>query len=250
MIVSILLLAFASTLVAGDHSDHGLVSSSQQAKIKTLYNTIVNNTEYYAGVRPYGVNGTDSTFIYFSLYDVNILHVDESKGLFTFQGYTKKKWIDSRLAYNDTSVSYIPIKDCKSLWYPDLFFVNGVETSTFPVNVHTTPKTFRIYPNGKVFASYRITQTIHCPAFFKTGVKEVVCPVQIQSYGFFDDEITVQYPTTGEGVTAAKNVVLPKFTFGGVTAKPTCDTGVKLRSDIYPGHTHSCIQADFKFTRV
>jgi len=244
MYKSLIFLTLVTVAAAGYH---GTVNSMQQGKVKSLYETIVNK-DYYPNLRPYGVNGTDATFITLQLKDVNILHVDESKGLFTFQTYARKSWIDPRLAYNDTSIPYIPIKDCKSLWAPDLFFLNGVETSTFPFSVHIA-KTGRILPTGRVFYSFRLTQTIHCPALFKTGQKEVICPVRVGSYGYYSEEIQVDFKE-GKGVTTVKDVVLPKFTFGGVTTFPTCNEVTKLRSSDDETHKHSCVQADFKFTRA
>jgi len=249
--MQIVLVSFALLAVAAA-GHHGTVSSMQQVKVKELYDSITTK-EYNPNVRPYGVNGTDATFVYVQLRDVNIIHVDESKGVFTFQAYARKAWVDNRLAYNDSTVSYLPVRDCKSLWYPDLFFLNGIEVSTFPFGGHHKAATARIYSNGKVFYSFRLTQTIHCPALFKTGSKDVICPVRLGSYGHFTDEMEVFFKEgNGDGgVNAVKDVILPKFTFGGVTIKPACDEGTKLvRTEDAEGHKHSCIQADFKFTRA
>jgi len=247
MLKFVALLALA-TLAAGHHD--GTVHSMQQVKIQTLYDAVVNKA-YNPNVRPYGVNGTEATHVYVQLRDVNVIHVDESKGVFTFQAYARQTWVDTRLAYNDTGISYIPIRECKALWYPDVFFLNGIEVSTFPKNQHPLAKAYRFFPNGRVFSSFRLTQTIHCPALFKTGVKDVLCPVRIGSYGFFDDEVKVFFGFEGhEGVTIVKDNFLPKFNFGGVTTKPICDDVAKVRSADEEGHKHSCVQADFKFTRA
>lgn len=83
-----------------------------QVKVKELYDSIVTK-DYYPNLRPYGVNGTDATFVTVQLRDVKILNVDETKGLFTFQTYARKSWIDPRLAYNDTTVRYFNLQ---KLW--------------------------------------------------------------------------------------------------------------------------------------
>lgn len=244
---SIILLALVAVAAAGHH---GTVNSMQQVKVKELYDSIVTK-DYYPNLRPYGVNGTDATFVTVQLRDVKILNVDETKGLFTFQTYARKSWIDPRLAYNDTTVSYIPIRDCKSLWAPDIFFLDGVESSTFPLSAHQVPRTGRIFPSGRVFYSFRLTQTIHCPAIYTTGVKEITCPVRLGSYGFFTDEVQLAFKEGADytGVNVVKDVVIPKFTFGGVTTQQTCTTAATTRSADHD-HVHSCVQADFKFIRA
>lgn len=73
-------------------------------KVKQLYDSVVT-PEYNANVRPYGVNSTDYvTYVSVAVRDVNVINVDEERGLFTFQGYLRKEWVDPRLAYNDSSV--------------------------------------------------------------------------------------------------------------------------------------------------
>jgi hypothetical protein len=251
MIKSVSFLVLLGAAIAWAH--HETVNSLQQERIKTLYDTIVTKADYNANLRPYGVNGTDATYVYIQVRDVNIIHVDTSLGVFTFQAYFRKEWVDPRLAYNDTAVSYIPVKDCKSLWTPDLFFYNGIDVSKFPVNVHLVPKSGRIYPNGRVSKRVRVTQSIHCPALLKSGVKDVVCPVRVGSFGHFTDQLMVFYKdgvSTGVTTVNPKDVILPNFNFGGVTVLEKCEGLDKVRPSEVEGHIHSCVQADFKFTRV
>jgi len=218
------------------------VNSHQQVEVKRLMDSVIT-PEYFPNVRPYGVNGTDATLVTVQLHEINIIEVDEDKGRFTFQAYARKSWVDPRLAYNDTKVDYIPLKDCHSIWSPDLFFLNGIDTAT---SFHKSGKLARIYPNGRVFKSVRLTQTIFCPSFYnKDGTKEFICPVQIGSYGYYNDEIEVQFKEGG--VTSAKEVVIPDFTFGGVTHS-RCDTGAKKARTGHGDHVHACVQVEFKFT--
>jgi hypothetical protein len=225
---------------------HEKVSSHQQDKVKKLYDSVVT-PDYFPAVRPYGVNGTDATYVTVHLRDINVLNVIKEKGVFTFTSYIRKEWVDPRLAYNDTSVSYIPVRDCKKLWYPDVFFQNGVQVEEYPFpDYHVVPRTARIYPNGRVFSSAYFPQSVHCPAIFKTDVKEFTCALKVGSYGYFNDELVVML---GD-VNAVKDVYIPGFTFGGVTTVPCDNVKTKARIDEDETHFHSCVQVNFKFTRV
>jgi len=246
----ILLTLFALAGFASG-AEYKTVHSMQQVQVKTLYDSIVTK-DYNPNVRPVGVNGSYTTYVYTSLKDLNVLSVDPLQGVFTIQGYARKEWVDPRLAYNDTSIPFLPVRDCKSLWTPDLYFLQGLEVGSYPSNFHHPAKTFRIYPNGRVFFSFFLTQSIRCPALFKASKEQVTCPVRLESYGHFEDELRLMFGDQGgEGVSTVKEVVLPNFTFGGVTPFVTCDKEevAKVRTSEVGGRSHSCIQADFKFTK-
>jgi hypothetical protein len=224
---------------------HERVDSMQQARVKQLVDLIQGpETGYVPSVRPYGVNGTDATKVFVSLRDINVIDVDETKGRFTFQAYFRQEWVDTRLAYNDTKIDYIPIRECKNLWFPDLFFLNGVETSF----THKPTRLIKIYPDGRVFYSLRLTQTVTCPTVFNKEQTEFSCFTMLESYGFFSDEVQVDFQTEGvSAITPRQQVLPPRFTFQGVNSA-RCETR-KARSNDVDGHLHSCLQVDFKFVR-
>jgi hypothetical protein len=258
--VAILSVAFFANVLAGQQES---VNSYQQARIRTLYDSILTNQSYNINLRPYGVNGTDATYVYVQLRDVNVINVDPSLGVFTFTGYARREWVDPRLAYNDTGISYIPLsRDFRNIWIPDLYFYNGVETSTFPGSYHSFARSTRIYPNGRVFYSYRITQSIYCPALFAgynggVGVPgdAIVCPVRLGSYSYFSDELQVYYNGDGIYTVPTNEFYLPNYTFAGVTTYPTCTYGngasaaAVKNNNVNARHTgdedgfsHSCVQ--------
>jgi len=235
-------ILFALLGVAIAH--HGTINSNQQVAVKKIYEAVTGG-EYCPATRPFGVNGTDATYITLYMKDINVLHVNTEKGVFTFQTYFKKEWIDSRLAYNDSTVSYIPLKDCKKLWYPDLFAMNGVQTQEFPYpEFEFIPHNSKFYPNGRVESSAFGTKTIHCPQIFMKDVKEFTCSAKFGSFGYFTDEVEV---VLQEASAVKEASYMPGFTFGGVKTA-TCDKA-KARTD-EEGHSHACVQVDFKFTRA
>jgi len=250
----LLTLSVFSLIALAAAGHHGTVNSKQEVKVKEMYDSVVTK-DYYPTIRPYGVNGTDSTYVVMKVKDVKVIHVDDDKGLFTFQAYAIKSWVDSRLAYNDTSVSYIPLKECKAIWGPTLFSPQGIEVGDFPIS---SPKarSVRIFPNGRVKYCSTWIQTVRCNPIFKKDVKEFTCPFQILPFGHMEEEMTVMFYEKGEPVTTTKEEnFLPKYTYGGVTASKTCTPnpfenmfGAEKEKEDHD-HKVSCVQVDFKFTR-
>jgi len=232
---------------------HGTVNSKQQAKVKELYDSVVTK-DYNANLRPYGVNGSDSTYVVLKMREVDIVHVDDDKGLFTFQALVAKSWVDSRLAYNDTSVNFIPLRECKAIWGPSIFVPESIDSGEFPHSLHKT-RSVRILPNGRVKYCFNWIQTIRCSSILKKDVKEFTCPLRVLPFGHLEEEMTVMLYDKGEPVTTTKSeVVLPKYTFGGVTATKTCnpnpnDIFASEQKEKIGDHKISCVQFDFKFTR-
>jgi len=248
----LLTLSIFSLIALAAAGHHGTVNSLQEVKVKELYDSVVTKT-YNPNIRPYGVNGSDSTYVVMKVKDVKVIHVDEDKGLFTFHAYAVKSWVDSRLAYNDTGVSYIPLRECKAIWGPTLFSPQGIEVGDYPLSQHKA-RAVHIFPNGRVKYCSAWIQTVRCSAIYKKDVKEFTCPFQVLPFGYTEEEMKVMFYDKGEPVTTTtEEVFLPKYTYGGVTVAKTCNPNPI--EDMFAGdkkdheHKFSCVQVDFKFTR-
>lgn len=88
----------------------------------------------------------------------------------------RRLYTDSRLSFrNDTGLDYITVRDPNILWIPDSFFSNGL-------SVETHNRVARIYPNGEVFLSERVSVTFSCPMNLVNYPFDVqICPIQIGS---------------------------------------------------------------------
>jgi anionic glutamate receptor len=122
----------------------------------------------------------------------------------TTQMTIRQIWNDSRLAFKteDPSLEYVTLDKslAQMLWTPDLFF--NTETSAF---IHTImkPNSYkRIYPDGKVLWSNRITSTFSCPMNFRYfPFDKQMCKITLQSFSEtikdllidWDKEILVQF---------------------------------------------------------
>ena len=95
---------------------------------------------------------------------------------FTVQMTYRRVFTDSRLSFrNESGLDYITLRDPNVIWIPDSFFPNGV-------TMETHNQLARIYPNGEVYLSERVTVTLTCPMNLVNYPFDVqACPIKIAS---------------------------------------------------------------------
>ncbi|CAG05892.1 unnamed protein product, partial [Tetraodon nigroviridis] len=96
--------------------------------------------------------------------------------------FLRQKWNDPRLAYSkypDPSLDLDPSM-LDSIWKPDLFFAN--EKGANFHDVTTDNKLLRIFKNGNVLYSIRLTLILSCPMDLKNFPMDVqTCTMQLES---------------------------------------------------------------------
>ncbi|XP_006770806.2 PREDICTED: glycine receptor subunit alpha-3 [Myotis davidii] len=96
--------------------------------------------------------------------------------------FLRQKWNDPRLAYSeypDDSLDLDPSM-LDSIWKPDLFFANEKGANFHEVT--TDNKLLRIFKNGNVLYSIRLTLTLSCPMDLKNFPMDVqTCIMQLES---------------------------------------------------------------------
>ncbi|KAJ4944772.1 hypothetical protein JOQ06_013312 [Pogonophryne albipinna] len=101
--------------------------------------------------------------------------------------FLRQQWNDPRLAYAeypDDSLDLDPSM-LDSIWKPDLFFAN--EKGAHFHEVTTDNKLLRIFKNGNVLYSIRLTLTLSCPMDLKNFPMDVqTCIMQLESSLFPD----------------------------------------------------------------
>uniref|UniRef100_A0A1A8S096 Glycine receptor, alpha 3 n=1 Tax=Nothobranchius rachovii TaxID=451742 RepID=A0A1A8S096_9TELE len=97
--------------------------------------------------------------------------------------FLRQQWNDPRLAYAeypDDSLDLDPSM-LDSIWKPDLFFAN--EKGAHFHEVTTDNKLLRIFKNGNVLYSIRLTLTLSCPMDLKNFPMDVqTCIMQLESF--------------------------------------------------------------------
>lgn len=79
----------------------------------------------------------------------------------------RQSWVDDRLRFYDKhgQIEYLTLKDFSKIWTPDTFFKNEREGHFH--NLLSPNQLIRIYPDGTVLYSIRISLTLACPMDLK-----------------------------------------------------------------------------------
>ncbi|XP_013363976.1 PREDICTED: glycine receptor subunit alpha-4 isoform X2 [Chinchilla lanigera] len=99
--------------------------------------------------------------------------------------FLRQQWNDPRLAYQeypDDSLDLDPSM-LDSIWKPDLFFANEKGANFHEVT--TDNKLLRIFKNGNVLYSIRLTLILSCPMDLKNFPMDIqTCTMQLESWKF------------------------------------------------------------------
>ncbi|XP_028831578.1 glycine receptor subunit alpha-3 isoform X2 [Denticeps clupeoides] len=125
--------------------------------------------------------------------------------------FLRQQWNDPRLAYSeypDDSLDLDPSM-LDSIWKPDLFFAN--EKGAHFHEVTTDNKLLRIFKNGNVLYSIRLTLTLSCPMDLKNFPMDVqTCIMQLESFGYTMNDLIFEWQEKGP-VQVADGLTLPQF---------------------------------------
>ncbi|XP_066896130.1 glycine receptor subunit alpha-3 isoform X4 [Kogia breviceps] len=125
--------------------------------------------------------------------------------------FLRQKWNDPRLAYSeypDDSLDLDPSM-LDSIWKPDLFFANEKGANFHEVT--TDNKLLRIFKNGNVLYSIRLTLTLSCPMDLKNFPMDVqTCTMQMESFGYTMNDLIFEWQDEAP-VQVAEGLTLPQF---------------------------------------
>ncbi|XP_055332849.1 gamma-aminobutyric acid receptor subunit alpha-2-like [Paramacrobiotus metropolitanus] len=166
------------------------------------------------------VNGTAGpVYVRVNLLVRSISKVDDLNMEYSTQLTFREEWNDDRLAYDDGgSHEYLVLPDPDRIWKPDLFFQN--EKSAHLHNILVPNVFFRIYPNGDIMMSIRLSITLGCPMdlrFFP--MDRQVCEIRMASYGYTTRDIDFAWKTSSDPefypVQVAPDLSMPRFRLAG-----------------------------------
>uniref|UniRef100_A0A665VHW0 Glycine receptor, alpha 4b n=1 Tax=Echeneis naucrates TaxID=173247 RepID=A0A665VHW0_ECHNA len=125
--------------------------------------------------------------------------------------FLRQQWNDPRLAYKeypDDSLDLDPSM-LDSIWKPDLFFANEKGANFHEVT--TDNKLLRIFQNGNVLYSIRLTLTLSCPMDLKNfPMDSQMCTMQLESFGYTMNDLIFEWLDVG-AVQVADDLTLPQF---------------------------------------
>ncbi|KAK8748668.1 hypothetical protein OTU49_015930, partial [Cherax quadricarinatus] len=124
----------------------------------------------------------------------------------------REHWNDDRLNYSSEGgrIKYLTLTETDKIWMPDLFFKNE-KTGHFHDII--LPNTYiRIFPDGDVLYSIRISLTLSCPMDLKLYPLDTqLCELLMASYGWTTEDLVFLWEKN-EPIQVTKNLHLPRFT--------------------------------------
>ncbi|XP_071870259.1 glycine receptor alpha 1 isoform X4 [Bombus fervidus] len=211
-------------------------------KEKEVLDDILGPGRYDARIRPSGENGTDGpAIVRVNLFVRSIATISDIKMEYSVQLTFREQWLDERLRFSDFKgrLKYLTLTDASRVWMPDLFFSNEKEGHFH--NIIMPNVYIRIFPNGSVLYSIRISLTLSCPMNLKLyPLDRQVCSLRMASYGWTTDDLVFLWKE-GDPVQVVKNLHLPRFTLE------------KFYTDYCNSKTntgeYSCLKVDLLFKR-
>ncbi|XP_066599786.1 glutamate-gated chloride channel [Prorops nasuta] len=211
-------------------------------KEKQVLDNILGPGRYDARIRPSGENGTDGpTNVKVNIFLRSISKIDDYNMEYSVQLTFREQWLDERLKFNDLGgrLKYLTLTESSRVWMPDLFFSNEKEGHFH--NIIMPNVYIRIFPNGSVLYSIRISLTLSCPMNLKLyPLDRQICSLRMASYGWTTDDLVFIWKE-GDPVQIVKNLHLPRFTLE------------KFLTDYCNSKTitgaYSCLKVDLLFKR-
>ncbi|CAL8126770.1 unnamed protein product [Orchesella dallaii] len=210
-------------------------------KKKQILDTVLHENNYDPTIRPPGVNGSGPVEVKIGVYLRSIGNVDDIKMQYSVQMTLWQEWVDSRLKYEhiQSNIKYLQLVTSQKVWMPDIFFRNeksGYLHELMVPNLYT-----RLFPDGKILQSYRVSMVLSCPMNLKAYPLDVqACPISMVSYGWTVRDLLLSW-SNDTPIKLASEFTTPRFRL-----KEFYNT---ICTNIVPTGTYSCLLLQIKFAR-
>ncbi|VDM31549.1 unnamed protein product [Hydatigera taeniaeformis] len=189
-----------------------------------------------------------STIVKVNMKIQSIFSIDVRTMDYYVDALLRQAWVDPRLAWDkmpehkNFTQPLVSPKMKNQLWLPDLFFRNGKEGYLHKM---TLPNyLLRVYPNGKVLYSQKITMRFACQMDLQTFPMDVQeCDINIGSYGYTLSELKFVWSDRAP-IELNKDMQLSEFNTPKAFATLDCTSQASTSTGNY-----SCLLAKFSIAR-
>ncbi|XP_069562000.1 gamma-aminobutyric acid receptor subunit rho-1-like [Brachyistius frenatus] len=131
---------------------------------------------------------------------------------FTMTLYLRHYWKDERLSFrsnNNQSMTFDG-RLVKKIWVPDMFFVHSKRSFTHDTT--TDNVMLRVFPDGKVLYSLRVTVTAMCSMdLSRFPLDTQTCSLEIESYAYTDDDLMLYWKKGNRSLNTDERISLSQF---------------------------------------
>ncbi|XP_066447608.1 gamma-aminobutyric acid receptor subunit rho-2-like [Eleutherodactylus coqui] len=131
---------------------------------------------------------------------------------FTMTLYLRHYWKDERLSFPSTTNKSMTFDSrlVKKIWVPDVFFVHSKRS--FIHDTTTDNIMLRVYPDGQVLYSMRITVTAMCNMdFSRFPLDTQTCTLELESYAYTDEDLMLYWKKGNESLKTDEKISLSQF---------------------------------------
>ncbi|XP_077160634.1 gamma-aminobutyric acid receptor subunit rho-2 isoform X2 [Paroedura picta] len=131
---------------------------------------------------------------------------------FTMTLYLRHYWKDERLAFPSRTNKSMTFDGrlVKKIWVPDVFFVHSKRS--FIHDTTTDNIMLRVFPDGHVLYSMRITVTAMCNMdFSRFPLDSQTCSLELESYAYTDEDLMLYWKNGNESLKTDEKISLSQF---------------------------------------
>ncbi|XP_019633826.1 PREDICTED: gamma-aminobutyric acid receptor subunit beta-3-like [Branchiostoma belcheri] len=192
----------------------GQSQNGQDPPMSTLQRIdgLLEQINYDRNLRPYF--GGQPVRVEMSMTIASIDQISEVDLDYTITLFLRQYWNDDRLIFRGVNRTLsLDGRLVEKLWVPDIFLVNAKQSFLHTVTVDN--RLIRIFPNGDVLYGLRVTAKAACPMDLrKYPLDEQNCTLELESYGYTDEELELGWKAGNASVTGLGRLDLSQFTVG------------------------------------
>lgn len=131
---------------------------------------------------------------------------------FTMTLYLRHYWKDERLSFTSSTNKSMTFDGrlVKKIWVPDVFFVHSKRS--FIHDTTTDNIMLRVFPDGHVLYSLRVTVTAACNMdFSRFPLDSQSCSLELESYAYTDEDLMLYWKSGDESLSIDDRISLSQF---------------------------------------
>ncbi|XP_068701149.1 gamma-aminobutyric acid receptor subunit beta-1-like [Montipora foliosa] len=218
--VVFLIVVFCLAPVNSDSFGHQNKTSSNVSQVdindeERLLAMILNQIQKKSDSRLRPKIGREPIKVRTDMFILDLGYISEANMEFRASFFFRMYWQDERLSYNNTGYTKrlaLNAKMVQHMWIPDIYFVN--EKSGIKHDLTKENEVVRLWPDGRVFHSMRISMTASCPMrLHNYPLDKQICSMAFESFSYEDTELLFYWRKEdgNKEVVVSDELEIPQF---------------------------------------